>query len=37
MLDLQERKRQLMKGAFSKPKADEVRKRKIQDVVNLFT
>jgi len=36
MLEMQERKRKLMTGAFAKPKAEEARRQKINDVVNLF-
>ena len=36
MLEMQERKRKLMTGAFAKPKAEEARKQRINDVVNLF-
>ena len=36
MLEMQERKRKLMTGAFAKPKAEEARKQRMNDVVNLF-
>ena len=36
MLELQEKKRTLMTGAFEKQKADEMRQQRIKDVTNLM-
>ena len=36
MLEMQDRKKMLMSGAFAKPKAEEARQQRIKDVANLM-